>query len=70
MFALDRSLISALAGAGPSELDELAARWRERLWREDGDDMTDDSPLEILLGGARFAAVVLSTGGGLCCRHF
>jgi hypothetical protein len=70
VFVLDPSLTSALASASPRELDELAARWQERLWREDGEDMTDDSPLEILQGVARLAAIALSTGGGLYCWHF
>ncbi|MEZ0096025.1 hypothetical protein [Streptacidiphilus sp. EB129] len=70
VFALDRGLTSALAGASPSVLGELAARWRERLWFEDGDDMTDDSPVEILQGVARLAAIALRTGAGLYCWHF
>lgn len=70
VFALDRSLITALAEASLSEPEQLAARWRERLRLEDRDDMTDESLLEILRRIARFAAIALGRGGGLYCWRF
>jgi hypothetical protein len=72
VFAVSDKLTNALANASPSELRELAARWTERLLIMDGDEMTDDNPLEVLEGVAQLAATADSTAGGLrlYCWHY
>ncbi|MFJ6088155.1 hypothetical protein ACIQI8_43040 [Streptomyces sp. NPDC092369] len=70
VFALPRRLTRALAGAGSTELEELAGRWTTRLRSADGDDMTDDDLLAVLQGVARLATLAVSTGGGLYSWSF
>ncbi|MFB8780449.1 hypothetical protein VSS38_12185 [Streptomyces albogriseolus] len=65
VFALPRRLTQALADAGSTELEELAARWTTRLRSDGGDDMTDDDLVAVLQGIARLAASAVSTGGRL-----
>ncbi|MFF7318410.1 hypothetical protein ACFZAB_16740 [Streptomyces albogriseolus] len=70
VFALPQRLTQALADAGSTELEELAARWTTRLRSDDGDDTTDDDPLAVLQGIARLAASAVSTGGRLYSWSF
>ncbi|MDH6130093.1 hypothetical protein [Kitasatospora sp. GP82] len=70
MFALPPRLTRALASAGAEELEELAARWAERLRRLDGDDMTDDDLLAVMQGVARLATSTVTTGGDLYCWFY
>ncbi|MCX5208067.1 hypothetical protein OG689_01835 [Kitasatospora sp. NBC_00240] len=49
------------------ELEQLAARWAERLRREDGDEMTDDDPPALVRAVARLATSAAATGGNLHC---
>lgn len=70
VFALPRRLIQAMAGAGPTDLEELAGRWTARLRSIGGDDMTDDDLLAVLQGVARLAASAVSTGDGLYSWSF
>jgi len=65
VFAVSDRLTTALATATPSELRELAGRWAERLRIADGDEMTDDDPLEVLAGVAQLAATADSGAGSL-----
>ncbi|MFD0352167.1 hypothetical protein ACFVHW_00260 [Streptomyces sp. NPDC127110] len=70
VFALPQRLTLALAHASSAELDELAARWGERLWSEDGDEMTDDDLPAVLRGVARLAVSAASKGEGLYSWSF
>ncbi|MDX2704044.1 hypothetical protein PV350_14400 [Streptomyces sp. PA03-6a] len=72
VFAFSAKLPSALANATSSQLRELATRWAERLRLEDGDDMTDDDPLVVLMSTAELATTVDGAGGalGLYCWHY
>ncbi|MFB7476031.1 hypothetical protein [Kitasatospora sp. NPDC056184] len=70
VFALPQRLTRVLAGAGPTDLKELAARWTTRLKAADGDDMTDDDLLAVLQGIAHLAASAVSTGGRLYSWSF
>ncbi|WP_141683532.1 hypothetical protein [Streptomyces sp. F-7] len=70
VFALPQRLTQALADAGSTELEELAARWTTRLRSDDGDDISDDDLLAVLQGIARLAASAVSTGGRLYSWSF
>ncbi|MEW2356273.1 hypothetical protein [Spirillospora sp. NPDC029432] len=72
VFVLPEKLVRALARATADQLRDLAELWAERLRLEDGDDMTDDDPLEILQGVAQLArtAVQAGDGSGVYCWHY
>ncbi|WP_105975690.1 hypothetical protein [Streptomyces geranii] len=70
VFALPQRLTRALAGASPTELEELAHRWTTRLRSAGEGEVTDDEPLAVLRGVARLAASAVSTGGGLYSWSF
>ncbi|MDQ0312998.1 hypothetical protein J2S46_007554 [Kitasatospora herbaricolor] len=67
MFALPPRLTRSLADARVEELERLAARWAERLRREDGDEMTDDDLPALVRAVARLATSAATTRGNLYC---
>ncbi|MER5866673.1 hypothetical protein [Kitasatospora sp. NPDC002040] len=70
VFALPPRLTRSLAGASPEELEELAARWAERLRSEDGDEMTKDDVPALVRAVAQLAETAVATGGNLYCFFY
>ncbi|HEY8980216.1 MAG TPA: hypothetical protein VIU15_11605 [Streptomyces sp.] len=70
ILALPQQLTQALAGAGPAELEGLAARWTASLRAADGDDITGDDLPAVLTGVARLAVSAVGSGGGVYSWSF
>ncbi|MGX1806304.1 hypothetical protein ACWIGI_11365 [Nocardia sp. NPDC055321] len=70
VFVLPGSLTANFAVAGSEDLGSVARLWTARLRQTGGGDLPAESPLSIVRGVARLAAVAVGAGERVYCRHF